>query len=66
MLLLIYVAFSLDSPGGNVFSVRRAVAVRDVNDDIPRFLRLPYIVTVAEDTTPGSIIFSGKKLTSRA
>ncbi|CAG0885743.1 unnamed protein product [Cyprideis torosa] len=47
-----------DSPGGNVVSLRREVAIRDVNDFVPKFLDLPYVVTIPEDTSLGSVVFN--------
>ncbi|KAE8591353.1 hypothetical protein XENTR_v10018418 [Xenopus tropicalis] len=45
------------SDGINKVSEKVRVLVTDANDESPEFLNTPYIVTVPEDTPPGSSIF---------
>ncbi|XP_041427093.1 cadherin-related family member 1 isoform X2 [Xenopus laevis] len=45
------------SDGINKVSEKVRILVTDANDESPEFLNTPYIVTVPEDTPPGSSIF---------
>lgn len=49
----------------NTVSLRREIAVVDVNDNAPEFLGRPYSFVVSEDTRVGTIIYNNITVTDK-